>query len=71
MLTRDEHISRRCARMEALTSDLAGLPPGYAPTELEMVRAAELRAYLGLIFDPKPVPEPKQAPAPAVKPKKK
>lgn len=47
MLTRDENISRRVGRMEALASDLAGLPAGYQPTELELLRARELYAALG------------------------
>lgn len=65
MATAAELINRRVGRMEALASDLAGLPPGYVPTELEMVRAAELQAYLGLIFNPKPVPGPERAAKPA------
>lgn len=64
MATAAELINRRVGRMEALASDLAGLPPGYQPTELEMIRAAELQAYLGLIFGPEPAAEPEKAPAP-------
>jgi hypothetical protein len=58
MATREELLNRRVGRMEALASDLAELPPGYQPTELEMVRAAELRAYLALIRGPEPAAEP-------------
>jgi hypothetical protein len=71
MLTRDEQINRRIGRMEALASDLAGLTPGYQPTELEMIRAAELQAYLGLIFNPEPAPELTEKPARTAKPGKK
>jgi hypothetical protein len=80
MLTRDEYISRRCARMEALASDLAGLPPGYQPTELEVKRAQALYdalgQFLGVVVPELggaegPAPEAEAKPAPAPKSGKK
>lgn len=66
MLTFNEQTNRRrCYRMEALASDLAGLKPGHKPTELELMRARELYAALARVFIPEPdKPETPESPAP-------
>lgn len=51
MTTREELLNRRIGRMEALASDLAGLPASHQPTELELIRARELYATLARAFD--------------------